>query len=315
MARYKSEQEESDRNLGATLLRLWDGGQGDLAAADSHARLMQSRMRGDKDIARENMNSLNTVGAGPGHVPTVHLTLHDFYKRGWGVDADPGKSLWHLERAIDGGSITAQWFLGSYLLGDEALAPVLPKDADRGLAILREVVNHPTDHSSAALARGSAASYLIKNFTIHEVSREDRELIDAYAADSTYIRSWDYVHLARFYAGAATDNNYAGPEYEKSRQLLIKGSESFHESARNACNEQLDAWGVRPLPPRPKTTAEKAVTVAKTTAAVGGIGAIMWVWSIIGMALLAMTAMISAVTIPIILGVFGIAFIVKLMRR
>lgn len=315
LSEYARAHAERQKNLGSDLLRLWDEGRGDLEATDKQARLMRTAMRGDEAKAREHIEALETVAAGTSRVPTAHLILHDFYRRGWGVSADAAKSLWHLERAIECGDVSARWFLGSYLLGDEKLAPALPKDAERGLKILRRVANHSTDHSSASLARGCAASYLIKNFTIHEVSHEDRELIDAYAADRVGMRYMDQLHLARFYAGAATDHDYAGAQYHKARELLIAGSKSTHDKVRDACNAQLEAWGVRPGLEPVMTTSQKAGAALKTTGVVGGIGLVMWGWSMIGLALLSVAAMINAFMVPIILVAVAVALVVKVVRR
>ena len=304
--------EDSLRN---NLLLAWNKGRGNAAEAELRAKILSHRMRSDESVARFHLSAIKDVAQGPLHVPTTHMILHDCYRRGWAVAADPVKALRHLELAIESGSESARWFLGCYLLGDERLASVLVIDPDRAMDIFRDLARNSKDITTMSLALRSAASYIARNFSIRDVSDEDRELVDSHALDSREIMGMDYLHLALFYAGEAASKDFAGPAYRQSRELLIAGSESRSEQVRSACEAQLDAWGVRPAPEPVMTPSQKAGQALKVTGMLGGVAAILTVWSLIGLFLLSVAATINAFMIPIILVVLAVGLVFSLLRR
>jgi TPR repeat protein len=308
-------QYEDRRSL--DLLAAWNEGYGDVDSTERCADKLKYAMYRDEDVARIHFDAVYEVAQGTMPVPTAHMILHDCYRRGWAVAESPAKAVHHLEMAIKCGDESALWFMGCYLQGDEKLSSVLGQDLNRALEIFRELAINSNDVSIVSLARGSAAGLIARNYSYYEVSATDRKLVDMYVSDWQTIRSMDYLYLALFYASAASGDDYAGPEYRKARELLIKGTESGIEKVRNECQAQLIEWNVLPvnLPDPEPTTAEKAVQAVKVTAVAGGISMIVIFWSIFGLFLLAVVTMINATMLPIILGIGAVCYVVSLFRR
>lgn len=300
-------------SLRRNLHDAWKDGRA--AETEMSAKILSHRMRGDEDVARFHLGTVSAVANGTLAVPTAHLILHDCYRRGWAVSADPAKALHQLELAVESGSESALWFLGCYLLGDDKLSSVLPPDADRALDIFRDLARNADDVSVASLAQRSVASYLATHFRISAVSHEDREIIDWHASDLRQIIGMDHLHLALFYAGEAKGTDYAGPQYRKSRELLVAGSKSRSEKVRAACAAQLDAWGATPLQDPVPTPSQKAGQALKTTGMLGGVAIILVVWSSIGLFLLTIVAAINAVMIPLVLVAVVVGLVFSLVRR
>ena len=292
------------KDFGRELLSLWDNGNGDAHTANEHAQRMGPYMRLYEPVARDHVLAVATVAAGSAPVPAAHMILHDLYMRGWGIEADPAKALWHLRRAIDCGDRSALRHLGCYLLGEERLAPVLPADPPRGLDLLRQVSSDQEDVANAAIARKRAASYLIRNYVIDELCAEDLALIKRYAASGD-IDAVDRDDLEQFCFWLGMDGRF-NPIREDA-----------HGATRTPCTDvpPQAPRAQSPLKLKPATTAQKAASVVKTIAIVSGIGLTLWVWTLIGTALLALAMMINALVVPIILGVLGIALIARLVRR
>lgn len=78
---------------------------------------------------------------------------------------------------------------------------------------------------------------------------------------------------------------------------------------------QLEAWGIAPKPAPVPTATEKAVETIKVTGMLGGVVAVMFFWSFVGLFLLSVAAAINAVMIPIVLIIFGIAAVAAFLRR
>lgn len=304
---------EYEGSLRRNLHDAWKDGRA--AETEMSAKILSHRMRRDEDVARFHLGTVSAVANGSLAVPTVHLILHDCYRRGWAVSADPAKALRHLELAVESGSESALWFHGCYLLGDDKLSSVLPPDADRALDIFRDLARNADDVSVADLAQRSVASYLATHFKISAVSHEDREIVDWHASDLRQIIGMDHLHLALFYAGEAKGTDYAGPQYRKSRELLVAGSKSRSEKVRAACSAQLAAWGVTPLQDPVLTPSQKAGQALKTTGMLGGIAIILVVWSSIGLFLLSIVAAINAVMIPLVLVAVVVGLVFSLVRR
>lgn len=272
-------------------------------------------MSNNEDVARFHFNAVKKVAQGPLPVPEAHMILHDCYRRGWGVKADPKKALHYLELAIESGHDIARWFLARYLLSDDKLASVLPPDPERAMAIFRDLVRNSTDVSAAGLALADAASYIAKHFSIQDVSGEDRGLVDLYSKDHREIRSVDYLYLALFYAGGAADSDYLGPSYIKARELLIAGTKSRNEQSRNLCSAQLEAWGIQPTPAPALTGTQKAGQAIKVTGQLAGLAGILIFWSMVGTFLLSVTAAINAAAVPIIIAIVVVGLLITALRR
>lgn len=302
-----------EESLRRELVDAWNDG--DAEETDTSLRILSHRMRDDEEAARFHFGAVSKIAQGPLPVPTAHMILHDCYRRGWAVSADPTKSLRHLELAMDSGSESARWFFGCYLLGDEKLSPALPPAPQRALDIFRDLARNAEDITVLSLAQRSAASYIASHFTISEVSDDDRQIVDAHASDIRMVIGMDHLHLARFYAGQQNATDYSLPMYKKSRDLLSAGVESRSEAVRKACSDQLAAWGVLPAPTPEPTSTEKAVQTIKVTGMLGGVAIIVVVWSFIGLFLMSIAAAINAVMIPIVLGLVVVGLIFSLMRR
>lgn len=306
-----AQYEESQRH---DLLQVWKEGCGDADETEMRAKILSQRMRTDEDVARFHFNAVKEVAHGPLPVPAAHMILHDCYYRGWAVAVEPDKALRYLELAIESGYEPARWFFGCYLLGNDKLSSVLAPDADRAMDIFRDLARNSRDITTMSLSLRSAASYIATNCTIREVSDEDRELVDLYAADTQEIIGMDHLHLALFYAGEATGKDYESPEYRKSRELLIAGLRSRSKQVRNSCNNQLHAWGARPVPVV-LTQSQKAGQALKVTGGLAGVAVILIVWSLIGLLLLSVAATINAIITPIILVIVVVGLVVTLLRR
>ena len=246
------------------------------------------------------------------------MILYSCYLDGWGVEIDRAESFRRLEMAIAQGSETAEWFMANHLLLlSEKLSAVLPGDPDRALEILRRLARKADDMSAMQLARRTFASYVAANFHINDVSWQDRELITWHATDLKQVYGSDCLTLALFFARGQTSEDYAGPRYEISRNLLLKGAASRDQQIREACESQLDAWGVKPVPEiEPiKTKTQKAVESLKLAGSLGGIAVVLAIWSVIGLALVSITAAINAFVLPIVLIVLAIGVVRYLLRR
>jgi len=298
------------------LLQAWNEGNGEINAIELCAGILSHRMRADQDVARFHFNAVKNVAQGLLPVCKAHMILHDCYRRGWGVTADPKKALRHLELAIENGHEVASWFLACYLINDDKLAPVLPPDPERAMTIFRNLIRNSKNVDIIELALPSAASYIAQHFSIQDVSGEDLELVDRYSEWTTSIRSMDHLYLALFYATGATDTDYAGPSYRKSRELLMAGSKRS-EQVRALCNAQLDAWNVRPKSETAPalTTSQKAGQVIKVTGMAGGMIGVLVMWSLIGTFLLSVTVAINAAVIPLIIGVVVVGLVIKFLAR
>lgn len=208
---------QHEERLRQELLEAWDEGTGDPAVTESRAKIISHRMRADDETARFHLPVISKIADGAMFVPTVHMILHDCYRRGWAVNADPATALRHLEAAVAGGSESARWYLATYLLDADTMRLVLPPDPQRALGILRKLERGARELSVRSLARMSAASYLVRHVPIGELSLKDRKIVDQYADDDAQVASKDYLPLALFYAQAAGGTGYSGYQYRRSR--------------------------------------------------------------------------------------------------
>lgn len=306
---------QHEERLRQELLGAWNEGTGDPAVTEIRTKIISHRMRADEETARFHLPAISKIADGAMFVPTAHMILHDCYRRGWAVHADPATSLQHLEAAVAGGSESARWYLATYLLDGDTMRSVLPPDPQRALGILRRLERGAEDVSVRSLSRMSAASYLMRNVPMSELSIKDRELVDQYADDTAQVASRDYLPLALFYAQGADGTDYSGYQYRRSRELLKQGLGSRVQSVNRACMTQLEAWGVAPKSDPVPTATEKAVETIKVTGMLGGVAAVMIFWSFVGLFLLSVAAAINAVMIPIVLIVFGVAAAIAFLRR
>ncbi len=306
---------QHEERLRQQLMDGWARGTGDPSATETQTKIISHRMRADEETARFHLPAIQKIADGPMFVPTALMILHDCYRRGWAVDADPATALRHLEAAVAGGSESARWYLATYLLDGDTMRSVLPPDPQRALGILRKLERGAKDVSVRSLSRMSAASYLVRHVPIRELSVQDREIVDQYADDEAQVASRDYLPLALFYAQGADDTDYSGYQYRRSRELLQRGLKSRVESVNRACMTQLQTWGVAPKPAPVPTATEKAVKTIKVTGMLGGVAAVMIFWSFVGLFLLSVAAAINAVIVPIVLIVFGIAAVLAFLRR
>lgn len=231
------------------LLEAWDEGRGDLKKVEEKANGLFLKVFRDEGKARLCWSAVERVAAGPGDVPAAHLILQHGYQRGWVVEANPEKALHHLGRAIDLGSDKALWYYACFLLDPEkATANNLVMDVERGLAMHRALIKKSKDQSTVFMAKATAAECIAKTYSITEVSTEDRKIVDEYTSYIPRVLSNHYLALALFYAGGgAPTSNALTPEYKKSRELLLKGSENKHAPIRDARLAQLDEWGATPI--------------------------------------------------------------------
>lgn len=296
------------------LLEAWDDGTGDAEQAGICAQVLSAYIRADNEVAQFHLPAIIEVADGPLPVPRANMVLYECYQKGMGVGVDMTEARRRLELAVNQGSEIAEWFLASYLL-DNTMLPVLPQDPDRALTILRRLAREADDMRAMRLARSTFSSFISRHVSIHDVHPQDLELVTQHADDPQRVASTDYLPLAMFFAREQSNQNYAGYEYRRSRELLLKGARSGSDEVRGACNAQLDAWGVNAVPEVEPTAAEKAMHTVKVAGAVGGISLILVFWSAVGLFLMSVAAAINAFTVPVLLGAFAVAFIVSRLRR
>lgn len=296
------------------LLSAWGKGKGNASQARLQARIIRQHIRQNDEAARFHLPVILKIADGPMPVPEANMILYDCYKNGYGVPVDLAKALERLELAVSQGLEMAEWYLASLLLDNTGM-PVITQDPDRALAILRRLARKSDDVSAMSLARNTFSSYVAQHFSIHDVSSSDLELITWHANNRRNIRSTDLLPLARFFAAGESSKDYACPRYRLSRELLIAGSQSGNAQVREACDAQLEAWGVKPSPEVAPTTAQKAIETVKMAGMFGGISIVLIFWSAVGLFLMSVAAAINAFTIPIVLGALIVAFIVSRLRR
>lgn len=295
------------------LVETWDGGEGDAEQANLRAKIISHHVRrGGDAVARFHLPTIFEVADGPLPVPQANMILYECYKDGTGVAVDLAKALQRLELAVGQGLEIAEWFLATYLLDNMGM-PVLPQDPDRALAILRRLAREADNMTTMSLAKRTFSSYVARHFRIQDVSPSDRELIMWHAEDLQEVG--DYLALALFFAGGKSIGNYAGPEYNLSRKLLIAGAQSRFPEVRKACDAQLDEWGVKPTPEVEPTTAQKAAEAVKVAGMLGGVSMVLVFWSAVGLFLMSVAAAINAFMVPILLGAMAVAFVVSRLRR
>ena len=307
------------------LLRAWDGGEGDAKQANLRAKIISHQIRKDDEVARFHLPTILKVADGPLPVPQANMILYECYQAGTGVAVDFAKALQRLELAVGQGLKTAEGFLAFYLL-DNTRMPVLPPDPDRALAILRRLaraedmstdltVDVSEDMTAADMARSTFSSYVAKHFSIRDLCPKDLELITWHAEDLRSVRQTDYLPLALFFAEWESSGDYAGPQYRLPRDLLIKGSQASIPKVREACDAQLEAWGVKPAPEVAPTAAQKAVETVKVVGMLGGVSMVLVFWTAVGVFLTAVAATFNAFTVPILLGALVVAFVVSRLRK
>ena len=325
-------------DLGEALLRYWDEGRGDLKQANLVAcRIQGTRWKAEtKDDIRAYWPALLRVAAGPSDVPAVHWLLYRGFMDGFPAEHDAKQALWHLERAIALGDGKSHAEYARQLLDpDSKLLPLIKHDPERGLAILRELLAT----GSYPIADIDLTRYLIRHRKKREVTRSDLLIIQKYAENPD--RSFhDSFELALFYASDQEGADYTGPEFKSSRYFLGRGAGGMTGKVAEACRAKLLEWNVEvrandyfvresleepSTPPHvlrnessadpERTLGEKVADVAKGIALVGGIGGIMWVWSGIGLFLIAIATAINAFMLPIILVGALVAVIVAAIRR
>lgn len=297
------------------LLEAWAKGRGDPEEIDELAGGLSHHIRESELAANFHLPTILTVGNGPLPVPEANMILHDCYLRGWGTKADQAEALRRLEKAITQGSEAAEWYLASYLLNNERLAEVLPRNEERALAILRRLARTANDLTAMSLARRSLSSHLSTNSKLADVSPMDLEIVTWHADDIREVIGMDHLYLARFFAGEQSNGDYGGALNRRSRELLMAGSKSRSQQVRDACDEQLAAWSVRAVQETEPTTVQKAVENAKVVGMFGGVGVILLFWSVVGLFLLSIAAAISAVAIAVVLSLLVVGFIVSWLRR
>lgn len=196
------------------------------------------------------------------------------------------------------------------MLGDVQLASVLPPDPERALEIFRDLALNAKDHSIMSLALASGASYIATHRTIGEVSKEDCDLVDQYASDPKTLTGLDHLHLAFFYAGAATSNvtwdqSIGSPAIYLPQGHALETTQPVPRAANNfALGVSIRKRLLHCLPPH-------VGDAWKTAGLIGGLSLPLIAWSLIGLALLAVTVAINLFVLPIILVTAAIAWVAK----
>lgn len=302
---------ERDRQL---LAEVWRDGVTDGETVERLIAPLKYRIPESADIARRTVDLLGEIADSGLPVPTAHIILSDCYRLAHGVAADPHRALHHLEAAVRLGSDEARWRYGLALsTRNEGFAGALAPDPERALEIFRELASR-----DYVLAFEPAIELLIKGKHAGELPRKDEFFVQQYA-DTSMVGSRLSFELARFFSEGLTSSDFAGYEYKRARDFLIRGmNNSRYPDVQRKCEALLDEWGVKPTPPAPPTPRTKAQKVAEGAKIAGYLGsgvALMILWAFIGSALLALASAVTAFVIPVLIVLAVGAFLVSRFRR
>lgn len=246
--------------------------------------------------------------------PTAHLILSHLYLD---YENNYEKSYYHLSRAIYYGSDEAKWFMGIYLLGNSKMQPFLKPHPKTGLEILKKLAKTTENTTVQSLSTSSAASYIVRNFNIKEISEEEKELVDSYSSDNSLIITDDYFFLALFYAGESENKNYKGQEYSKAISFLKKGAEqdTFKET-KQKCINKLKEWGIENTNSikQRDSKIEKKEKI-KTISTIAYSILTLSVTSLIGLFALSIANLINSITLPIFLILIVGFLLFKIVKR
>ena len=304
-----NEAEEARRRIDT--YRVWNGDPDNLEPIAEAVRRVSSAMSANAQIARYHLGDVQSLleGEDPFEIPEAHMVLADCYRRGHGVEANPSKALHHLQRAVALGSHNARWWYATLLVRPDGLETVLRPDTNQAIEIFRELAW--ADDPRSEFARRSLVPLLIKGKHAGQLSSRDQELVDQYSGEHGGAAWAHYYDLARFYSDGITSKDYAGPEYRRARELLIRGIDVRDPRVQQQCATLLDQWKVKPLPPAPLSVAEKAVIGVKLSFVVG----VLIVWALIGTALLALVSFIGLyIGLPIVVILMVVGFIASLRK-
>jgi len=229
-----------------------------------------------------------------GGLPQAHRELARRYYEGMFLPLNVKEGFAHIHAEAELGSGPAMRMLGDiYSTGRSdycAYGPTGPVDEAQSLLWYRRAAD-----ASDTYASEKVADILRADRMARDCSREElREIESRYKAAASYFK-WGTMYC--------TDKKSASAdEIREALRLYHTGRLHAHKAIAAQCADILISWGEAIPEPKRKDECITATEVVLTPIAI-------WLWSIVGTALLGLFIAINAITIPIAIG-GGIIYLV-----
>lgn len=269
--------------------------------------VVMMRMHGSTINTLYFIDLIKEIAESDRRIPEADIALMHCYLDQNGIELNPEQALYYLKRAFEAGSIRARLIYANFLAGNETLKSVLHADPKKAIDIYLQTYQLENNESNSKYrrwAQESAVQILINGTCSGELPFDQEDIIRDYCESGQYIRPEYFYKLARFYSDGIASKDYKGPEYERARDLLLRGTKSGQITPIAECEAILQQWE---LIPRPPTGTQKAVEGVKTTIKLGAVIAILFFWSAVGLVRLSIANAINlyvGLPILIIIGAF-----------
>lgn len=229
----------------------------------------------------------------------AQIILAELLSKGEGIKPEAERAIALLESAADSGSVHALMVLCDHYEGRRNSEE---RDPEKVLLCLRRAADLGSESGAECLADRLVNGRSAEQCTSEEIAEIER------LYQASHYTSNSYFKLAMFHSRGKQSTDYGSDEYRKAVDWLRKGKRR-HEGGGKKCAEQLLAWKLE----GPNTEAFPKSNEAKWAWVI--LPFTIVIWAVIGSGLLAVANAINAITIPVILGIAGIAAISSFFKR